>query len=160
MYGPLCWQGSDNDRRGFKKLMWYEIMKEFNCRVSLDVTARRRWLSYTDKSGTMGMEGRRSWIKSSGPRGTNTQRCYDFGYVGPLSNLCFDTGRRRSKFVPQKKKKWAGWRPLDDPAKSEFKKVAIKKKKNQKEGLETTQKILKNLQKSGAHHEVRQRQKK
>ena len=27
MYGPLCWQGYDKDPGGFKKLMWYEIMK-------------------------------------------------------------------------------------------------------------------------------------
>ena len=26
MYGWLCWQGCDSDQRGFKKLMWYEIM--------------------------------------------------------------------------------------------------------------------------------------
>ena len=26
MYGPLCWQGYDKDP-GFKKLMWYGVMK-------------------------------------------------------------------------------------------------------------------------------------
>ena len=31
MYGPLCWQSCDNDH---KKLMWYEIMKEFSCKLS------------------------------------------------------------------------------------------------------------------------------
>ena len=30
MYGLLCWQGYDKDPGGFKKLMWYGIMKEFN----------------------------------------------------------------------------------------------------------------------------------
>ena len=30
MYGPLCWQVYENDHDGFKKLMWYGIMKEFN----------------------------------------------------------------------------------------------------------------------------------
>ena len=34
MYGPLCWQGYDKDPGGFKKMMWYEIMKEFNCKAS------------------------------------------------------------------------------------------------------------------------------
>ena len=34
MYGPLCWQYYDNDAGGHKKMSWYEIMKEFNCRVS------------------------------------------------------------------------------------------------------------------------------
>ena len=34
MYGPLCWQICDNDQRRFQKLMWYEIMKEFNCKLT------------------------------------------------------------------------------------------------------------------------------
>ena len=33
MYGSLCWQGYDKDTGGFKKMMWYSIMKEFNCKV-------------------------------------------------------------------------------------------------------------------------------
>ena len=32
MFGPLCCQGRDNDQGGFKKLMWYGIVKEFNCK--------------------------------------------------------------------------------------------------------------------------------
>ena len=34
MYGPLRWQGCDDDQGGFKKLMWYEIMKEFNSKAT------------------------------------------------------------------------------------------------------------------------------
>ena len=34
LYGPLCWQGCDKDLGGFKKFMWYGIMKEFGCKVS------------------------------------------------------------------------------------------------------------------------------
>ena len=34
MYGLLCWQGYDKDPGGFKKLMWYGIMKEFNCKAT------------------------------------------------------------------------------------------------------------------------------
>ena len=34
MYGPTCWQGYDHDPRGIKKLMWYGIMKEFNCKAT------------------------------------------------------------------------------------------------------------------------------
>ena len=34
MYGPLCWQGYDKDPGGFKKIMRYVIMKEFDCKVS------------------------------------------------------------------------------------------------------------------------------
>ena len=34
MYGPLCWQRYDHDPGRYKKIMWYSIMKEFNCKVS------------------------------------------------------------------------------------------------------------------------------
>ena len=33
-YGPLRWQGCDDDQGGFKKLMWYEITKEFNSKAT------------------------------------------------------------------------------------------------------------------------------
>ena len=35
MYGPFCWQGYDKDPGGFKKMMWYGIMKEFICKANL-----------------------------------------------------------------------------------------------------------------------------
>ena len=34
VYGPSCWQGYDKDPGGFKKIMWYGIMREFDCKVS------------------------------------------------------------------------------------------------------------------------------
>ena len=34
VYGPLCWQGWDNDQGGLKKLMWYGIVKEFKCKAT------------------------------------------------------------------------------------------------------------------------------
>ena len=34
LYGPLCWQGHDKDPGGFKEIMWYGIMKEFDCKMS------------------------------------------------------------------------------------------------------------------------------
>ena len=34
MRGPLCWQGCERDHGGFKKLLWYGILKEFNCKVT------------------------------------------------------------------------------------------------------------------------------
>ena len=33
MYGPLCWQGCENDHGHFKKLMWNGIIKDFNFKV-------------------------------------------------------------------------------------------------------------------------------
>ena len=32
--GPLCWQGCENDYGGLKNVMWFRIMKEFNCKAS------------------------------------------------------------------------------------------------------------------------------
>ena len=34
VHGLLCWQGYENDHGGCKKLMWYGIMKEFNCKAT------------------------------------------------------------------------------------------------------------------------------
>ena len=34
MYGPLCWRGYDKDPGGIEKLMWYGMMKEFNCKAT------------------------------------------------------------------------------------------------------------------------------
>ena len=34
MCGALLWQGHDKDPGGFKKTMWYDIMKEFICKVT------------------------------------------------------------------------------------------------------------------------------
>ena len=34
MCGPLCCQGCENHHGGFKKLMWYGIMKKFNCKAT------------------------------------------------------------------------------------------------------------------------------
>ena len=46
MYCPLCWQGCDNGQGGFKKLMWYELTKEFHAQ-----TNRERWKRNDDAAG-------------------------------------------------------------------------------------------------------------
>ena len=42
MCGLLCWQGYDKDPGGFKKLVWYGIMKEFNCKATSTCSKWRR----------------------------------------------------------------------------------------------------------------------
>ena len=32
--GFLCWQGYDKDPKGFTTLMWYGILKEFDCKAT------------------------------------------------------------------------------------------------------------------------------
>ena len=51
MYGPFCWQGYDKDLGCFKKMMWYEIMKEFNCQASStwSVFGRAREIAFTHR---------------------------------------------------------------------------------------------------------------
>ena len=51
IYGPLCWQGYDKDPGGFKKLMWYGIMKEFNCKAASACSkcGRARETAFTHK---------------------------------------------------------------------------------------------------------------
>ena len=51
MCGPLCWQGYDKDPGGFKKLMWYGIMKEFNCKATstLPKCGRAKETAFTHK---------------------------------------------------------------------------------------------------------------
>ena len=48
MYGPLCWQGYVKDLGGFKKLMWYGIMKEFDCLHGPSVEGLKKRLSRTN----------------------------------------------------------------------------------------------------------------
>ena len=66
MYGPLCWQGCENDHGGFKELMWYGIMKEFNCNATCPSAPRERRPSLTNNMVKRGKNGRRNWI--IGPR--------------------------------------------------------------------------------------------
>ena len=76
MYGPLYWQGCDNDHGGFKKLMWYGIMKEFNCKASSTWSkgVRERETAFTHRQlGEKGKNGRRSWTTSSGLGGSLTR---------------------------------------------------------------------------------------
>ena len=49
MYGPLCWQRYDQDSGGFKKLMWYGILKEFHylATSTLSWCGKTREMAYT-----------------------------------------------------------------------------------------------------------------
>ena len=51
MYGSLCWQSYDTDPGGYKKMSWYEIMKEFSCRASSTWSScdDRKELAFTSK---------------------------------------------------------------------------------------------------------------
>ena len=71
LYGPLRWQGYDKDPGGFKKIMWYGIGKEFDCRVSStrSVCGKVRADAFYAQALGKRQEGTvfRSWITSMGP---------------------------------------------------------------------------------------------
>ena len=119
MKSPLCWQGCDTDQGGFKKLMWYEIMKEFNCRVTSSWSScdREKEMAFTQ---------------------TFWDRCEWKDDAAGLHHQIWDTWNHYPIYVSiheddahnyflQKKNTWAGWRPVDDEAKSEFKKIMMSK---------------------------------
>ena len=45
---PICWQGYDVDPGGFKKMMLYDIMKQFNCEA---VSSSKGGGFYEQKNG-------------------------------------------------------------------------------------------------------------
>ena len=88
---------------GFKKLMWYEIMKEFNWKVTSTSSCdgEREMASTLRQCGKrMDKEGRRSWIASSGPSGhCITSSC------GKHGTIIFCTLRYKKMTSKKKKKK-------------------------------------------------------
>ena len=93
MYGLLCWQGGENDHGGFKKLIWYGIMKEFNCKVTSTWSncGREKGLAFTHQQfGEKGKEiiAQLDYIVG---RGLHLQRCQNMGFLRPLPDLRCDT---------------------------------------------------------------------
>ena len=125
----------------------------------LAVRARGIWPSRIDNLGTMEMEGGRSWFTTSGPGKQRITPSYTtmlkLGVHGFPIHASIHEDDVRDYFPQRKMKKWAGWRPLGDEAKSEFE---TKKKNIKKKIWRQYRRTLKNLQKkSAANHEVRQR---
>ena len=71
VYGPLCWQGCDNDQGGFKNLMRHGIMKEFNCKATLSWSScgHERGMIFTYRKIGNEVEGRTAQLDDIvGPR--------------------------------------------------------------------------------------------
>ena len=92
---PSCWRGCDKNQGGFKKLMWYEMMKEFNCKVT------STWSSCDSERGTdnFGKDGKGRTTQLDfiiGPmRALDKAHIHNdvklWRHMGPLSDRCFDT---------------------------------------------------------------------
>ena len=103
IYGPFCWQVYDNDPGGYKKIMWYSIMKEFNCKVSSTWSNddRAKDAVFTHRKQDDGGQGKLSQLDSIiGPKGRHDdcQTCNEgkaVGLVGSLPDFRVDAGRKR-----------------------------------------------------------------
>ena len=72
-YGPLCWQVFEADLDDFEKLMWYDVMMEFECR------ATSTWSSCEEREEMACTH--RHW----GPKGKLSQLYHT---LGPKTNMC------------------------------------------------------------------------
>ena len=78
MYGPLCWQGCDREHGGLKKLMWYGIMKEFNCKVTSKWSncGREKEMDFTHQQYVEKGKGRKAQLDYIvGPRWKSDEAC-------------------------------------------------------------------------------------
>ena len=101
MYGPLCWHEFKHDPGHYKLIMWYSIMKEFNCKVSSTwsrakvkeeaFTHRQQGDAEKKKEIATGLH-----YRTNGRKRHNfyMQRAQGVGYMGPLSDPRTDTRRR------------------------------------------------------------------
>ena len=78
MYGPLCWQRCDNDQGGFKKLMWYEIMKEINCKVTSTWSScdREREMAFTHRQSVQDGDGRTTQLDYITGRNSTSEEAF------------------------------------------------------------------------------------
>ena len=79
MYGPLCWQGYVKDLGGFKKLMWYGMMKELDCLHVPSVEGLKKRLSRTNILGQKKQEetSQSDYIVGTGRRDDDVYICND-----------------------------------------------------------------------------------
>ena len=117
MCRPLCWQECENDHSGFNKLMWYGIVKGFNCKVTPrgpSATRREKLLSHADnlekkerQEGAVGLHHR---AKVEVGRGVPLQWRQNMGLVGSSFDLRYDTrGWSIELFHCVEKKKEMDW---------------------------------------------------
>ena len=100
MYGPLCWQGYDKDPGGFKKTMWYGIMKEFDCKVS------SAW-------SLCGRTREAFAHRHSSPEQKQEISQLDH-IIGPMRRNyeIYIHNEGRHKIFKRVNKKWTGWKPI------------------------------------------------
>ena len=132
MYGRSCWQGYDHDPGGFKKLTWYGIMKEFNCKATSTWSkcGRAKETAFTHRQlGDKRQEWKSQLDYIIGPRERdddvdihNDVKLWDTWDHYPIYGV-IQEGKSAEHFPEKKRtKKLTGWRPRTEAQKIELKK--------------------------------------
>ena len=158
MYGPPCWQGYDQDAGGSKKLMWYGIMKEFNCKFPC-TWAKCGRAKETATTHRQHGDRRQAWITSLGPEGGTMMRICTM--MSNCATRGITTPMRGHKILERRRtKKWIGWRPRTDEQHIEFKKKVME---NGEDGIDedftTIQKTIEIAAGAVTHHTKAEKEK-
>ena len=122
MFGPHCWHGYGIDTGGFKKMMWYNIMKEFHCKATSTWLScdERKEMAFTHKQ--WGKNGRTSKVDYILGSKTHTSvTCVHNGVTlcstwdHFLVYVVILKGEEGRSYI-KKEKAWVGWQPRDEDA--------------------------------------------
>ena len=129
---PSVGKGAKNDHGVFKKLMWYGIMKEFNCSVTSTWSncGREKELAFSHQQFWEKGKVRVAkfdhiigpWWKSDEAHINNVVKMSDSRDHYPICAVIQDD-EASNYFSARRRKKWTGSRPKDDEAKIEFQKL-------------------------------------
>ena len=105
-------------QKGFKKLMWYGIEEEFNCKVTFTST----WSNLRQQFGEKGKEELHSLITSLGQGGSRTRltstkkfKCGAWDHY-PINALIQEDEASKHFSARRGRNKWTGWKSKDDEA--------------------------------------------
>ena len=154
MYGPDCWQEYGTDSGGFKKMMWYHIMKEDHCKaistwLSCD---ERKEMAFTHKQ--WGKNGRTSRLDSL-LGSTQVLHVFTIKLSSTWDHFpvyaVILKGEEGRCYV-KKEKAWVKWQPRDGGARIVCKKKVVYPEEGiGKYCLETIQKKTEHAAKEIAH---------
>ena len=141
MYGPLCWQVCERDHSGFKQLMWYGLVKDFNCKgTSNGFRAPAIWKKKgNDREAQLDYFIGPRW-KSDEAHIYNDVTIWDSWYSFQIYAVIQEY-EASNYFIARRRTKLTGWRTKNDKTKIEFQKAVMRKEgEKQEENLGTIQK--------------------
>ena len=161
MYGPLCWQGYDKDPSGFKKTLWYGIMKEFDCKESSTWSAcgrgreeafTHRHLSPEKKEETSQLD----YIIGSMRRDDeenihNDERTWATWDHYTIYARIQEEEQTNNYTKGKRKKKWTAWKPKTDEQTMQFRKEEMEKNEDTEDDLAIIQRNIETAAGQVAH---------